>query len=297
MEIHVFDFDGTLFKSPKPPEGWDSGTWWVSPESLDPPCVPETPDAKWWNPEIVSAARKAIASPDTLAVLATGRKDRKFRWRIPELLRSAGLQFDEVHLSDKDETLSFKKGLLASLLRRYPQTNKVRMWEDRATHVVEFENFLGKLGIPHDIKLVREKSVPCALRVASRFVQSNEVIYVGAFLTDMSRQKLLRNFPPKYENVHADHTTLVYDPSEEEVSQFPIGKQVRLKVTGYVEDTNAQAVLVEPQGTRTLNRIPHITISTAPGVKPEYSNTLLKQRVKRIVGPTLTAVLDTYPSR
>ena len=77
-ELHFFDFDGTLFRSPFPPEWWPwpGGTkWWSWEESLTEPCVPERPGREWWNGPIVQQAKKSIKDPNVYAVLATGRID------------------------------------------------------------------------------------------------------------------------------------------------------------------------------------------------------------------------------
>ena len=57
-EIHIFDFDQTLFRSPHPPD--DEKDWWTNIKSLSPPCVPLEPDESWWNNEVVLAAKEAI---------------------------------------------------------------------------------------------------------------------------------------------------------------------------------------------------------------------------------------------
>jgi hypothetical protein len=138
-----------------------------------------------------------------------------------------------------------------------------------------------------------------ARRVAARWLTAQKpvenVSYVGAFLTPMSRQRLLRDFPPRHSQVHADHMTVWFNPTSEFVEQVQVGRQVRLKVIGIVEDEKGQAVVIRPEGIKWMNRSPHITVSTATGVNPSYSNQLLEQKWVPVVGPTLTAVLDTFP--
>ena len=111
-ELHLYDFDGTLFRSPHQPMVWE-GDWWNDVRSLMPPCVPDRPGAKWWVGSTVSSAKQSIGDSDVFAVLSTGRLDRSgFRYRIPELLKQKGLNFDEVHLAPPQGTLNFKKNLL-----------------------------------------------------------------------------------------------------------------------------------------------------------------------------------------
>ena len=97
-ELHVYDFDGTLFRSPHAPAVWDKD-WWSDPASLLPPCVPEKPGNEWWISSTVGSAKRSISDPDVFSIMMTGRKDQSaFRYRVPELLRQKGLNFDAVHL-------------------------------------------------------------------------------------------------------------------------------------------------------------------------------------------------------
>jgi GNAT superfamily N-acetyltransferase len=138
-ELHLYDFDGTLFRSPHRPGWWGKQDWWANRMSLEPPCVPLEPDASWWIEDTVSKARRSIADPNIYAVLATGRMDSRFRYRVPDLLHQHGLAFDEVHLSDRRGTLAFKVELLMRLLRRYPFVQTVRIWDDRTNHLAGFK--------------------------------------------------------------------------------------------------------------------------------------------------------------
>ena len=77
---------------------------------------------------------------------------------------------------------------------------------------------------------------------------------------------------------------------------------VDIRVVGVANDSDCQAVLVElPDFLSSLNPSKkfHITISTAPGVKPKYSNELLRvSEVDRSNPPfpfILKGVVDTYP--
>lgn len=145
-ELHLYDFDGTLFRSPHKPADWQ-GHWWSNPVSLEPPIVPAKPNKTWWVDPVVAQARQSIAAPHVYAVLATGRKDRAFRYRVPELLGHKRLAFDAVHLSDRESTLEFKLALLDQLLNRYPFIEVVRIWDDRTPHLAAFKAALGRRGV------------------------------------------------------------------------------------------------------------------------------------------------------
>lgn len=145
MRLAVFDFDGTLARTFKP-AGW-AGSYWSNPASLEPPHVPEHPGPEFWIQSTVGAARAAIADSHTLAILMTGRLDKVFRWRVPELLSQARLHFDAVHLSNGSSTESFKKGLLERIFQRNHIT-EMEIWEDRPDHLKTFMDVAKQHGIP-----------------------------------------------------------------------------------------------------------------------------------------------------
>lgn len=110
--------------------------------------------------------------------------------------------------------------------------------------------------------------------------QSTTVVYIGVFLPPMDRQRLLRRFEPIHPEIFAHHMTLwtIHDSGDPDLDTLPLGKMVDLKIVGYAEDAKGQAVLVSPP-TRLWprnGRVPHITLSTATGVPPVYSNTLVE---------------------
>lgn len=132
-EIHLFDFDGTLFRSPDEPPWWpaENGNFYVHQDSLGRPCVPDKPDDSWWVSSVVSAAQKSISDPKAVSVLCTGRPDgRAFRWRIPELLAQKGLAFDGVRLNRKSGVREHKMAVAAAYLKKFPNVRVVRMWDD-----------------------------------------------------------------------------------------------------------------------------------------------------------------------
>lgn len=172
IKLHVYDFDGTLFRSPEKPSWWEGG-WWGNLNSLSPPCVPERPSIDWWNESVVSAAKQSIANPDVLAILVTGRI-RKFSLRLKDLLAQVGLHFDEVHLSNGGSTDAFKMRVIKNLLDEYPSIRGVSIWEDRPQHLRAFSDWVeshGRACIPHLITVAPHESgcSPSSSRVAARF--------------------------------------------------------------------------------------------------------------------------------
>jgi len=189
-ELHVYDFDGTLFRSPHQPDWWGPGVWWAQDVSLSYPCVPTKPTPDWWVNSTVTRAHQSILNPRVWTVLITGRLDGKggFRYRVPELLKQVGLNFDGVYLNDDQDTAQFKAKTVSSLLTRFPHIETVRMWDDQDknmgavrgivsevwgkdfdSHLVSTDLIQPPLCSREDMeKLVEEGWVP--ERVASRWV-------------------------------------------------------------------------------------------------------------------------------
>lgn len=164
MELHLFDFDGTLFHSPAPPDFWKKGYWWNEAQSLHPPCVPLKPGPKWWNAEVVSKAKQSISDPNIWAFLCTGRDLGSFsRYRVPELLEGQGLLFDELYLKDGGKTEQFKVKVLSQLIRKYPFVTKIQIWEDRHDHLNTFCSFVENQGIECEGHAITRKEIQCDL--------------------------------------------------------------------------------------------------------------------------------------
>ena len=191
LELHIYDFDGTLFRSPETPEGWDN-RWWISSESLNPPCVPIDPSGEWWISKTVSAARASIANPDTYAVMMTGRPVRSgFRYRVPELLKSVGLKFDEVHLSDTNNTPAFKIKVIKNLLSKFPGVEKIVFWDDNAPYLARYVKLVEGYGYQAEANLVTVPAMECdevpAMGEGPFRKEASEQIEVMKFLSAVAR--------------------------------------------------------------------------------------------------------------
>ena len=157
MELHLYDFDGTLFGSPGPPAGYTSNVdeWFRDPVSLSPPCVPHVPGPEWWHPDILPLAIASIDDTEVYTVLMTGRLATVpgLQRRIRELLLQAGLRFDEVHLKPGTTdtgmaTSDFKRDELARILDGSYHIQAVHIWDDRVQHLPEIATAPERLGIP-----------------------------------------------------------------------------------------------------------------------------------------------------
>jgi hypothetical protein len=130
-KLYIFDFDGTLFRSPKPPEGEDPEGWWSSLKSLSPPYVDSVPDGGMWHPDSVARLKEAVEDPDGYVVVMTGRHN-PLQPRIQDLLDNAGLTPDELITNPEiGNTTGYKRDEMLYLLRQLPRVQEVEFWEDK----------------------------------------------------------------------------------------------------------------------------------------------------------------------
>lgn len=120
--------------------------------------------------------------------------------------------------------------------------------------------------------------------------------YAGLFLDSSSQELLVVWWDtvvriPRLPCLKADHMTIVFDPTPEQVSDLPLGKLSGVTILGYAADAISQAVLVGPT-VKSLNKYPHITVSTAYGESGRHSNFLFNRHCKFVLGPSLTGVVD-----
>ena len=90
-----------------------------------------------------------------------------------------------------------------------------------------------------------------------------------------NKKKVLELITPLHSNVFASHVTYEFGVP----NNSPLPLEAELKIVGYAYDKKAQAFVVSVNGSiyRPDGNIYHLTISTADGVKPVYSNTLLER--------------------
>lgn len=112
-----------------------------------------------------------------------------------------------------------------------------------------------------------------------------EVTFVGLFLEDSARGRLLADVEPMYPNVFTEHVTLFYKPTRSYVQAVPIGEKYSVNAVSMVHDAFGQTLTVELDDRVTLsthNKVSHITISTQNNVGASYSNDLLNSNAKRV---------------
>lgn len=116
--------------------------------------------------------------------------------------------------------------------------------------------------------------------------KSSEILYVAAILTRDAQESLWKSITsrvaiPTDWKAYCHHMTIRFKPTDD--SQLPIlGEDITLIVTNIFADDKGVAVSVEPNTNRRelhmpAEQKPHITVATAPGTPPVYSNELLRK--------------------
>lgn len=157
-KLVIYDFDGTLFKSPDDKEGkeiyeeetgepWPFKGWWGRNESLLPPIVPQKPDPHWYIQNVVSNQKKDSEDPNAKVVLMTGRPFQ-IKNRVMEILDHAGIRFDNTFFAGQSGTkgsgtFEIKSNNIKMLLNN--DFDLLEIWEDRPEHVEAFTDLGSQL--------------------------------------------------------------------------------------------------------------------------------------------------------
>lgn len=154
--LHIFDFDKTLFHSPGPPPDLsklERREFWHDPKSLGGELVPSKPNPNWYIQHIVEKFQNAKKDPQAKVVVMTGRSE-PLRDKIKKLLNKMNLEPDELILKPKKDeaTAKYKIREMKRLLQETPTIKKVHFYEDRESHLRQFQEEAEKEGydfVPH----------------------------------------------------------------------------------------------------------------------------------------------------
>lgn len=146
MDIYIFDFDGTLMRTPEETPSWWKDpapfSWHSDPVSLSPPVVPSKPSGKHWISWVAKEAKKALQDSNAKVFLVTARVS-SMKKRILEILKSKGLSFDGVYFNPGTDASSYKKKVFLDIQKRIPSPSEVHIFEDN--HLSQYVPFLEKV--------------------------------------------------------------------------------------------------------------------------------------------------------
>ena len=321
--IDIFDFDGTIFNSPEPsiklwgnkmygklmapPKNGGLG-WFQNVITLNPKYT----QGCTFNDEVVDAVKKSMTDVHSLTVMLTGRTDN-YESLIKNILSKAGLVFDDYGfkpLGDSGTTFDFKEKFIKDLLLSNPNVNYIQIWEDRVKHLQKFRALITNLGIEGNVVHVekQETHMPEELEVevvgilknadAIKPIDYSKAQYIGVFLDDASKQKLLgavSDFIPADWKTYAHHMTILFgknkNPVVEDYIKTNIGKTVLLNAVSIGISADAIAVKISSE-VPSDNKMPHITVAVPPRGKPVNSNNITEW--KSISPIELKGKIDAY---
>lgn len=159
-KLNIWDFDGTLFRSPGREEGeiayqahtgqpWPYQGWWGRPETLQPPILPEPIPKDLLIQKVFDAYNMARADDNVWNVLLTGRPIR-LRRRVREICDYFQIYFDEEYykgmrgIPSAEDTFDYKAGIIKTRLL-HNELECVSIWEDRSEHVGRFTALAGEI--------------------------------------------------------------------------------------------------------------------------------------------------------
>lgn len=161
--LHVFDFDGTLVRTPPPTIGkplylretgkqWKGG-YWGDLKSITPPVIPSPLPNHFIIQSVFQELRDVVLNSQTsVAVVVTGRI-RPLRNAVLRILdeiciedNNKWLNHDAVftHPMGRLTTLQWKMNLFQQLVDEL-NVNHLHVWEDRQEHANVFANDLKQL--------------------------------------------------------------------------------------------------------------------------------------------------------
>lgn len=162
MNLHVFDFDDTLFDSPLPPDDWqDRRGWWRDPLSLSEPYVPRNGTSKLALPASKIAAKNS-RDKNIETVVVTGRQALpELEKVIRKILGKLKIDVDIYLKPAAQSTPRFKADAVAAIIAENPEVDHVEMWDDLADNLNAVAQRLRKLNVsftPHLVGYRKESS-------------------------------------------------------------------------------------------------------------------------------------------
>ncbi|MCB1143223.1 MAG: hypothetical protein H7A24_16995 [Leptospiraceae bacterium] len=149
-KVSIFDFDGTLVRTPLPHEGkeiyfkktgkpWPYLSWWSKKESLD-LSIFDIPKIE----KVIRDYHTEIQNPDTFTIMMTGRLESLSSF-IEIILEHHNLSFHRKIYNPGTKTFDYKIKSILMLNREFPGLEEIEIWDDRDEHIPGFRNLESKL--------------------------------------------------------------------------------------------------------------------------------------------------------
>lgn len=102
-----------------------------------------------------------------------------------------------------------------------------------------------------------------------------EIIYTAIFV---DKDELKEKYEQIHPNSYYHHSTIEFNPKS--LENIPVGEEIEMKILGRLTTDKVDVLLVDNPLSK--NEYPHITLSTAEGVKPYECNSEIKNNLDKI---------------
>jgi len=113
-----------------------------------------------------------------------------------------------------------------------------------------------------------------------------KIIYSAVFV---NKEELMEKYPPVHPNEFYHHVTIEFKPKS--IEHLQIGEEVKMNIIGRLTNDRVDVLLVDLLASKNPN--PHITLSTAEGIKPFQSNEEIIKHLNK-VEPLHETIVGVY---
>jgi len=121
---------------------------------------------------------------------------------------------------------------------------------------------------------------------------SNNIIYTAVFF---NTNEVVSKYKQVHPNLYSHHSTIQFKPTD--ISDLPIGEEINIKVIGRLTNDKVDVLVVKNPLSK--NKFPHITLSTAEGIKPFQSNTEIENNQDKVkpINDNLIGIVGYFDGR
>jgi hypothetical protein len=146
VELHVFDLDDTLYRSPRPPT--PDPTWWYHAHSFGTPGLPGF-DGRWILPTLMTARSVSCRAGVVTAVLTSRVDHTAMRHAVVDLLTKTAVPWDFIRLRPPypfEPGPVYKASSVAAWLEQIPSIKLVTMHDDQEAMLMAVEHSVRRTG-------------------------------------------------------------------------------------------------------------------------------------------------------
>lgn len=136
------------------------------------------------------------------------------------------------------------------------------------------------------VRITPERSIELAQKASKDIYNQNQQsesekssqrnpVYSAVFF---DTNELVSKYPQVHKNLYSHHSTIEFKPAD--ISNLPIGNKMNIKIKGRLTTDKVDVLVVDNPLSK--NKFPHITLSTAKGVKPFESNLEIEKNQDKI---------------